>query len=171
MLKALWGHFGVTFWNHIGLMLGLLWGHVSDNVGLTWRFPWAKTIIFPSVVSTFLAGRFWASLGICGHPWGCIGAILGRLALFLGPSRGQLGPCWALLGSSLGIPGSRLEPSWPSYGPDLVPLGSSLGLLGAMLCHLDVSRELFGHPWSLPGAIWCHLGVPRVPYCASLGPS
>ena len=69
----------------------------------------------------------------------------------------------------MSVLGARLEPSWASYGPDRAPLGSSLGFFGAMLCHLEVSWELFGRHWSLPGGILGQIGVSRVPRGPSWG--
>ena len=73
------------------------------------------------------------------------------------------------LRAALDVLGARLEPSWARYGADRAPLGSSLGLFGAMLCHLEVSWELFGRHWSLPGAILGRIGFPRVPRGRSWG--
>ena len=69
----------------------------------------------------------------------------------------------------MSVLGARLEPSWASYGPDRAPLESSLGFLGATLCHVEVSWELFGRHWSLPGAILGQIGVPGSPRGPSWG--
>ena len=131
-----------------------------------------KLSIFLQFFNVFgwpMLGFLGSSFRICGHPWGPLGAILRLLGRFLGPSRGHLWPSWALFGASLGVLGARLEPSWARYGPDRAPLGSSLGFFGAMLCHLEVSWELFGRHWSLPDCILGQIGVPRVPRGPSWG--
>ena len=110
-----------------------------------------------------MLGFLGSSFRICGRPWGPLGAILSLLGRFLGPPRDHLWPSCALFGASLGVLGARLEPSWARYGPDRAPLRSSLGFFGAMLCNLEVSWELFGRHWSLPGGILGQIGVPRVP--------
>ena len=81
---------------------------------------------------------------------------------------------------NFGHVGLSLEPFWASLefagshlGPNMgqrAPLGSSLSVFDAMLCDLDVSLELFAHPWSLPCAILGQIGIPRFPVvsCAHL---
>ena len=114
--------------------------------------------------SMFLAGRSWASLGVRGHPLGPLGAILGFVGLFLGPSRGQLG---ALLGSlgvhghpldslgaTLGIPGLLLGPSRCHLHPCWPLLESSLAILGACL---RPSWASYGAGWA---ALESSLGGP-----------
>ena len=155
----------------LGLLLGLLklflgpsWAMLGFLVGA--RGP--KLSIFLQFFNVFgwpMLGFLGSSFGVCGHSWGPLGAILSLLGRFLGPPRGHLWPCWALFGA-------RLEPFWASYGPDRAPWGPLWAVLVpccAMLCHLEVSWELFGRHWSLPGAILGQIGVPRVPCGLSRG--
>ena len=137
-----------------------------DSLGISLGLKLSIFHWFFNVFGWPMLGFLGSSFGVCGHPWGPLGAILSRLGRFLGPPCGHLCPCWALFGASLAVLGAQLEPSWASYGPDRAPLGSSLGFFRAMLCHIEVSWELFEHHWSLPGTILVQTG----PW-ACLGPS
>ena len=127
-----------------------------DSLGVSLGLKLSIFQCFFNVFGWSMLGFLGNSFGVCGHPWGPLGAILSRLGRFLGPPCGHLCPCWALFGASLAVLGAQLEPSWASYGPDRAPLGSSLGFFRAMLCHIE-------HHWSLPGGILVQTGVPRVP--------
>ena len=131
----------------LNLFLGPSWT-MLDSLGISLGLKLSIFHWFFNVFGWPMLGFLGSSFGVCGHPWGPLGAILSLLGRSLGPPRGHLWPCWALFGASLGVLGARLEPSWASYGPDRAPLGSSLGFFGAMLCHLEVSGELFGRHWS-----------------------
>ena len=171
-MSAPWSLFGpprASLWAFLGLLKLILepsWAMLGSPGG-----PLGPKL------STFLqffqrfwladVGLPWSSFRICGHAWGPLRTILSLLGRFLGPPRGHLWPSWALFGDSLGVLGARLEPCWARYGLDRAPLGSSLSFFRAMLCHLEVSWELFGRHWSLTGGI---LGqIPRVPCGPSWG--
>ena len=150
------------------VFLNSSWGHLGPH----WAH-WQPTLsIFLQFFNIFrwpMLGFLGSSLGVCRHPCGPPEAILSLLVHCLEPACVQLWLCLSFFGAILGVLGVCWETSWARYGPE-ASLGSSLSVFDAMLCDLDVSLELFAHPWSLPCAIWGQIGIPRllVASCAHL---